>query len=417
MQEPESMDEDKPRPTQQQVKPSGRRKVPLVLQEEQPVAPKPAAKTTKTAGKKTEKTERPRKPLDEYEVDRIAEVGESIAKRAAKEAVAPFNVVISMKEVVHTKLMMWLSEQSRSLHNDMRVEMVIVDDEAIAFHTFPTLRVTNIKPINILLYQTPTEADKKAEAQQRTRAAHRQQKDSEKVVLGNELSLELLDVLNKYVAQFPAPLLEALKARCKCTLGTPGGSFFRIDRETAPDKFQYNIVYSVKEHSANEHDDITIVTMRFWHDPTTQGPPPHFLVYGGRLYGTLGYLLQRSEVLSRMKNIDESINAEYTLQHKRLIKLLDRGSYSCESITSAAKTCVGRAAAHMEQTAVESAYRTAVHNINSKDQLVQKLIAEHYYPPSEGPRLLQALKDNEFDVEELMVARNRIANSFAASKP
>lgn len=376
-----------------------------------PPASKPAANVKK---------ERPFVPLDQYEQTRLAAIDASAAKKTKKEKDRPFNIAVTMKDLIHVKFMRWLSNNSRELHDKNRIEMIIVDDEAIAFHTWHENRTSTIKPFNLLLYYVPTEEDRKKEANPRTREAYTQLKQSERIVTGNNIAAHLVNTLNAYIAELPSSIQNQLQQRCKCTLGKPGEPFFSV--EPIPSKYQYNIVYNERfQEPGQEPEDnsITLISMRFWYDQATQGPPPHFLVHESRLYGTLGYLVQRAEILKRIRVTDgdtQNIQEDYNLQYKKLIKLLDTGIYSCESISAAARACIGRTATRMDPTQRDSRYQEAQTRINNPQTLVDQLIATGYYPASEGPKILQAIIQNKIDVESLATELERLKLDFDSNR-
>jgi hypothetical protein len=340
---------------------------------------------------------------------------------AAAAAVAPAeNMQIALVPACNTltdwfrlPVLLFLGQQSRALH-DGGFDVVIVGDEAINFHSASPV-AHECSPVEAIVQWRSSRV-------RRTGVTHGVQK-SYQIASLDTLRGALLNALNEFVGALNSPAITLIQQRCNCSLDRDEGGFF----QSMLDEEQLTLTISYTTTSRADPDEQTHdVLARFTAIRAGDNEPPvRYLISRGRLYGAIGFLLERAELHARSGNA--AIAAKYAAQRARLLELLDKGGLSCKSVQSAVGRCLAQTFAQQlykipeEQRGAEwqaymqqltQATDAQLSTLPAPEVIVDALIGQGLYPRQQRERLLAAVHDNQTNTDELLQYGNGVARDL-----
>jgi hypothetical protein len=329
----------------------------------------------------------------------------------------PFSLCRTVADLFRVPLLLYLSEVTPSDFASGH-ELVIVGREAIDFHSLhPAVHGEGeaCGPLEVLVARS--EAVAKV-------APTRKGRESFFYVYLTHLRDSILPRLNTYAAAMNAETRKLLEGRCSCSF-VPGENALGIFRaELNEEGLELVISYASKGEGARAKEERHELARFSAYLSDKQGPVPRYVHSSLRLYGALGYLIERAEQLSKVGSAPSK--KRYTEEHRQLIQILDQGSLSCESVSSSVRACFAKNYARDLASVREPKVREGVSQKQqraftehqrlqlpeSRQRLVDELVKTQYYPAEYAPVLTSALEANATDVNELLASHARVVQDL-----
>jgi hypothetical protein len=351
-------------------------------------------------------------PYDELRRDAEATREKKNREKVEELAKRPFAVCDVVQDMLHVAILQFLSNNTKVAHDNAGFSMIVVDDEAVDFHTDVAHQSDYCRPVRVLLYR-PFSEDELLRIKNGTKkqeAAVWSNRDTKFIQDLDVLSNAAIGYLSDFFRALPPATLVNFETQCNCKIISATQGPFELERNLQRKSFTISFVYT---NLAGVQNSFDVFSGEWYWDADTQGPVPKFTPYARRLYGTLGYLLDRAERL--LESNDAEVTAYYDRQYKQLKRIIRDGAVSCASFGSSSKACLIQTLARYSPEE-EGELARAAHALRKESRnpeaLVRRLVDDGFYPPSGAATLFDAIQRQKLDYSEVETLVDRIEQSM-----